>query len=295
MPGARRAEAGGVGPARARGAAGRARAARGVHDPAQPGHEVPRRLLRVSGRQGRPGRRRRPRALARCSGARPRRGGGDVPAHGGCAAAGLLDDRGARAARGERRPPRVRRGGAAPSMPPRAAVRDGHRALPPGAHGREAPFTALLAREGWYCDLRPLALPLALRHTALEPDPLHRALLPVPASRRPGAAALHRGDVRGVLDPSRRGLPPLPGRRDGHGRAGRVRARLPRAVRLARRAVGRPHDGREKFHGIVDRIEVVLGRASTGRPIAGRPGDPPRPRGRALPAHAPHPVPDRAS
>jgi hypothetical protein len=48
---------------------------------------------------------------------------------------------------------------AGPAAPARSVGpgREGRdRTLPRGAHGREAPFADLIAREGWYCDLRPL-------------------------------------------------------------------------------------------------------------------------------------------
>src|SRR2546428_576637 len=44
----------------------------------------------------------------------------------------------------------------------------------------------------------------------LASDPVHRAFFPRPDADRQGAAALHRGDVGGVLDLPWRRLPALP-------------------------------------------------------------------------------------
>mgnify|MGYP003694458499 CR=1 FL=1 len=135
-----------------------------------------------------------------------------------------------------------------------------------GADGRhaaaEAPDPAPLALRS-----ARATLSVALHHAGLEPHPLHRALLPVPRARRPAAGALHRGDVGGLLDSSRRGLPTLHHRRDEDGRARRVRARAisPSSARWTSCGARTPTAGRSS--AVLATGSMGRGRTSTGRRI----------------------------
>ena len=138
------------------------------------------------------------------------------------------------------------------------------------ADGRRAPLARAARARGLAPRPRPAPVPLALHHAAVEPDPLHRALLPRPGARGPGAAALHRGGLGGLLDRSRRRA----------SRASRrARCRWPSRRRSGLRYLAgfggsttlwAAHaDGRHKFHGIDDRLDRA--RAPAG-PAAGAPG-----------------------
>ena len=103
-----------------------------------------------------------------------------------------------------------------------------------------APFASLLAARGLVSRPRALPLPLALHHAALEPDPLHRALLPGPGAARTGSrctATRRPPRASGSIPPraiaaSVAGEMPM-------AESGGERARLPLRVRQPRRAVGR--------------------------------------------------------
>ncbi len=205
----------------------------------------------------------RRRALARCRGIDVGRGRGDLPGARRGPGARLLGDRGARAPRGERRPARVRRGR------PRtrscdAAVREGIERCRKSLMAGEAAFAELIAREGWYCDLRPLRYLSHFITPTSSPIRFTARFFLGRLPHGPGAAAVHRGDVGGILDLPGRGLPALPVGRDEDGRAGRVRPRLSGAVRLGSRSCGRPRRRSPQVPGHRRSDGRRSGRASTG-------------------------------
>ena len=115
------------------------------------------------------------------------------------------------------------------------------RAAPPRAGRRGGAASARCSRrEGWYLDLAALPLPLALHHAAVEPDPLHRALLPGPAcppGQEPAPASARRPPRASGSIPAEGYRRFLRGR-DADGRARRLRARVHRAASTARRRSG---------------------------------------------------------
>jgi hypothetical protein len=192
------AQAGRFGAARPAHAARRRRAVRGLHDPPPARHEVPRRLLRVSRRQGRCGGRepRESRALSwserRGRGGRPRQR--RAAAGGGAAGPGVLVRRRARAPRGNRVAPRRRRGRGRDRWPP-SRRRRRHRPDAVGADGGRGLVRRAARACGLVRRLSAVPLSLALRHAEGEPHPLQRGVLPVSGAGGPDATALHRGDV----------------------------------------------------------------------------------------------------
>ena len=233
------------------------------------GDEVPRRLLRVSRRQGRSRPTARPRRSRGAAASTPAEAAGDVSRRTTVARAlafwvtavrELLEESGVLLACDDAGRPDRRRDAARASSS--SACR---KALMAG----ERRFPSCSRAQGWHCDLAAAALPLALHHARLEPDPLHRALLPVPRARRPGARASspRRRRRASGSTPARATAASSPARWRWPSRRSTASATSRSSARVDELWAAHA-DGREKFHGIVDRIESLEGLRLEAEPVS---------------------------
>ena len=136
-----------------------------------------------------------------------------------------------------------------PSAPP---TRRGSRPSR-GSHGEARAARRAPRLRGLVPRSRPLPLPLALHHAALEPHSLQRALLSRSGSHGPEPAPLPRGGLGELLGRAGRGLSPSPERGVGHGRAGRYGRGYLAQFGDARRGLAGPRGRPACFTGRTDR------------------------------------------